>query len=544
MKHNYASIHDNKCTTFNPPYDSPLRKSTWTIATFNLLNTMVGGGTLSIPYVFYKCGWAVGTLLMIIAMIMNNDSLNVLCLLSRTYGCTSYSDVMEKAFGMKGKKISTMLLFFLLVLVIIAFLVLLRDISASVFDYFSPHDHDLSDKQKNMLVTILVFLCYPIMVADQLYNLRLVSYMGTTCVCFLLLILFYKSTVTNFFSNEINTSSSLRVARMGPIDAMDIFTAIPITLISYFCHCNIISVYCELQRPTNERMSRIINYMLVIACTIYILFGLSGYFFAYEFTQDNILDNFPSKDPALVIARIGLGLTLMCQLPMIVVPCRQTFYPLFFAAANKMTRRSHSKNELVVPKSRSGSWSELYDGDDAPPKEHSRESKYDDSGDVYHTNTHTIDHAHREDIESHQIQLCNIEEYSIENNAHEMEGIQKNSLVHSQDEIVTHIPVDEGYAVTITGSTSRYIVTLIIVMTALLISENIPGVSTVWTIAGSSMCITIAFLLPYMALISLWNDSMGSRTYLYFSYFVVIVSMALIFVCTTQALINAVNGKK
>jgi hypothetical protein len=40
--------------------------------------------------------------------------------------------------------------------------------------------------------------------------------------------------------------------------------------------------------------------------------------------QDNIFLNFDASDPLLALARLGFGITLLCAVPMMVVPCRYT----------------------------------------------------------------------------------------------------------------------------------------------------------------------------------------------------------------------------
>jgi sodium-coupled neutral amino acid transporter 6 len=538
--------------SMDPPFDCRSRKSSWTIATFNLLSTMVGGGTLSIPYVFYKCGWFIGTLLMLFSMIVNNNSLKILCLLNRTYGCNSYSEIMEKAFGSKGKKASSALVFGILTLVIIAFLVLLRDIAASIVEYFSPTDFILTVNQKNLLVTILVGTCYPVMVADQLYSLRFISYMGTICVIFLLFILFYKAIIYNFFTLHSNTSNTSDRVRLGPNDWNDLLTAIPITLISYFCHCSVITVYSELQRPTDERMNRIIDYLLYISSTIYIAFGLCGYFFAYDNTDDNILDNFSSHDISLVIARFGLLLTLLCQLPMIVVPCRKTFYPLFYSELNTITRKRTSSGNSLCSSNSNNSLNQVnyHSISTLIPSQHRNNSSYNQinnniftslqqnnilSFDTINNNNNTPK-SDTTDIEMTDI-ITPIEthnEFSID---------ELNISNTSNNNVEEVLFVDEGFEVSVTNSTSRYIITFLIIIFTLMISENVPGVSTIWTIAGSSLCILVAFFLPYLAYIYLYTDELGSKYDLYIAYMYVIGSAALIILCTHQAIDKAINNK-
>jgi amino acid permease len=82
-----------------PEYDSPQRKSPLVVATFNLTATIVGGGVLSLPLAFARCGVVLGTVLMIVAAIITDRSLYLLCLCARQTGATSYGEVGKVAFG-------------------------------------------------------------------------------------------------------------------------------------------------------------------------------------------------------------------------------------------------------------------------------------------------------------------------------------------------------------------------------------------------------------------------------------------------------------
>ena len=70
-----------------PPFhDEEQRKSTIIPATFNLVATIVGGGVLSLPFAFQKCGIVLATILMIFAAIVTDLSLYLLCLCARQTG--------------------------------------------------------------------------------------------------------------------------------------------------------------------------------------------------------------------------------------------------------------------------------------------------------------------------------------------------------------------------------------------------------------------------------------------------------------------------
>lgn len=87
-------------------------------------------------------------------------------------------------------------------------------------------------------------------------------------------------------------------------------------------------MYSNLYSPSAERIDSVLTYSITGSGIIYILFGVAGYLFAYDGTLDNILNNFSSHDPSLIVARIGLLLTIACQIPMVVVPCRDSIIQL------------------------------------------------------------------------------------------------------------------------------------------------------------------------------------------------------------------------
>jgi len=82
-----------------PPFSSDQRCSSIVVAIFNLVATIVGGGLLSVPLAFEKCGIILATFLMIFSAVATDRSLYLLCLCSQYTGATSFGEVGRKAFG-------------------------------------------------------------------------------------------------------------------------------------------------------------------------------------------------------------------------------------------------------------------------------------------------------------------------------------------------------------------------------------------------------------------------------------------------------------
>lgn len=473
---------------YSPAFDSSERVSTVTIGVFNVLNTCVGGGTLSLPFAFSKCGWLISSLIILFSMFCTSFSMNLLCTLSRKLGCATYSDVMEKSLGSIGKRITTLLLFGMLFLVIIAFLVLLKDISGDIIQFFLADSYILTDRMKNLITITLTALFFPLMAADHLHSLRFVSYAGTTCVLVLLFSITYEA-YTAYNIGELTGET----IRWGPTTSSDIFIGLPIIFISFLCQFNIIGVYSDLESPTDKNMNKVINISMSIAALIFVSFGLVGYLFASDHTQDNILKNFSPHDPSLLIARAGLTLTLLCQLPMVVLPCRKAFYPLMWPTLN--TAENHSQHidgqlvELPHPSSFYGEDTSYHSPYISPRSSPFRNNMKNNNNANANNNANNNDSNNNDNINRER--------------CYSNSGIDGN--------VAVYVPVDEGYDIIVNQSSSRYIITFGLVVLALFFSQTVPGVSTVWSIAGSTLSIIIAFLLPSFAYISTWNQLGSSK---------------------------------
>lgn len=440
---------------------------------FNLTNSLLGGGTLSIPFVFAKCGIFGAVLLILFSMTVSIFSLELLCQMSKKLGCSSYSEVIERTLGRQAKQTATYCLVVILFLAIIAYLVLLRDVASELFMYFTPATYELTSQMENMIITSLVVMAYPLMTANSLHALRHTSYCGTSCIILLLGCLCCKAIG--------------KVAEFGipaeliyvPATLSDFLTALPITLIAYLCHFNVNGVYCDLQKP--EEINFVIRTAVSGASIVFILFGMAGYIFAGGETADNILKNFSPRDPLLMVARLGLSITLMTQLPMMIIPCRKTIYPLLWPETNKV--------EATVKRRAS----------------------------------HQSD-AHLAKILSSPDHQPHVRSFSMDMTPGPV------------------LEVEEGYGVKLDGDAIRYGLTLLLISVLLMISQSVPGVFVVWTVAGSTLTIIICHLLPSAAYITAWKSLGPSRSAdsdVLACYVLFGVGIAAMMVCTPQAVCNA-----
>lgn len=455
-----ARTLDELPDAYSPAFDSPLRESSSWVATFNLLSTILGGGALSLPYAFCKCGWLGGLLVLAFSVQISTVALALLCTLARKLGCATYSDILLKSLGRRWAvaldAISCSMLFF----VIVAFLILIKDIAAAVIEYLLLQESEvLSNNARSRTLYCITACMFPLMIQPSLHALRHVSYVGTASVMLLLCVIAYKA------ASKL-ASGEQEQMRMGPQQPSDVLSALPIILIAFLCQFNVVSVYAKLAQPTGAHIHRVLQYTTHGSGLIYLLFGVAGYLIAFDATQDNILNNFPSRDPALVAARLGLVFTLMCQTPMVTLPCVDSLLMLV-----EHCRRGHP-------------------GDYSPPP------------------------------------------FPVDNDTEGAGGESQVSLSSSA----------RSSSSASSSSWRRSLATLILVLICLILSEKAPGVAFIWTVAGSSISLTLAFLFPSLAYISTWlrlgSDTRQVDASLLSAVALFLVSIFMILLCSAQTIIS------
>jgi amino acid permease len=421
-------------------------------------------------------------------MSLSIFSLNIICQLSQKFGCSSYSEVMEKTLGRGAKQAATYCLVVMLFLVIIAYLILLRDVASELLEYFTPDSYQVTALTKNLLLTTLAALAFPLMTADSLHALRYTSYCGTTCILLLLGCLCHKA-----YQMPAGGGGELKVM---PASAADVLTALPITFIGFLCHFNVNGILCDLHRP--QEIRRVVRTTVGGTAAVFLLFGLAGYVFAGGGTADNVLKNFPAKDPVLMAARLGLTVTLMSQLPIMVIPCRKTLYPLLWPDTNQLeaTQRRRAMSH---------------------------------------------DHAVHRRLSSPLDQLRS----RSQSHSHHVIDFFSSAASSSEDAAPVLVEVEQGLGVQLDPSSVRLGLTLLLLSLTLMAAQSLPGVSVVWAVAGSTLTIVICYLLPAAAYLSAWRKLGPDRErgadvagcYLMFA-----VGLLFMLLCTPQALHNAFSS--
>jgi sodium-coupled neutral amino acid transporter 11 len=83
-----------------------------------------------------------------------------------------------------------------------------------------------------------------------------------------------------------------------------VFQAIGVISFAFVCHHNSLLIYGSLKTPTMDRFAKVTHYSTGISMVACLTMALAGYLCFGDRTQGNVLNNFPTNNVMVNIARL------------------------------------------------------------------------------------------------------------------------------------------------------------------------------------------------------------------------------------------------
>ncbi|KAI5200907.1 putative amino acid transporter [Aureobasidium subglaciale] len=134
----------------------------------------------------------------------------------------------------------------------------------------------------------------------------------------------------------ITQGPSVPAEMKGPIKGSliinnGVFQAIGVISFAFVCHHNSLLIYGSLQKPTMDRFAKVTHYSTSISMLACLAMALSGYLNFGSLTQGNVLNNFPTNNMLVNIARLCFGLNMLTTLPLEAFVCREVMNLYYFS---------------------------------------------------------------------------------------------------------------------------------------------------------------------------------------------------------------------
>jgi amino acid permease len=407
-------LHINAAEHMLLPVDafSSQRQGTVMSATINLLTSMVGGGSLSLPFAFAKAGnVALAPLLLLFCAgsagftlkALMDSAARVSHMVAASAGAggpanktgppsrMTYDKVALYAFGPRAQYLSMIMVVGVCFVGVIGYSVLLRDLGVPLAHAITGHDasdpsSDRPTLVENAIMFAVVLLVSPLTTLKTLTALKSVGTLSILSVLILGICVVYRSSQcvafeydatnetlstasTSRFLQDMTNATTTTSAHLGeapyvhphhtfitlsymPESWREFLNAFPLILNCFFCQFNAIPVHAELSHPTSKRTSRVSKAVVICAFLFYIIVGFFGSIFGKCTTKghvsDNILLDFDDDDPVVTVARVCLAVVISFAFPLQVMPARDTLLRLWEDLQERKQHKKRRANDALT----------------------------------------------------------------------------------------------------------------------------------------------------------------------------------------------------
>lgn len=289
---------------------------------FTLVQTSLGGGLLAIPSAMQMTGLGLG-----LAMLVFNGV--VLCL--------GVEVVMRGAIRMEVKDTAALLakcvgkwsgpgMDLLLVLyangAIITFFILLGDFVPAIvshmvaLSWLPPFSAPFGWSMRTASIVASLLIAIPMCVPSKLSALRYLSPLP--------LMALMVTAVTIITKFPANFEAHIGKPSFGDINwatlNWNFFKAYGILLFVCNCHLNVVPVVSEMKQPSITRIQKVSFRVPLILITFYAMIAAGGYLSHLAHTRQNILTNYPTESPEIILSMALMCCTVLVGIPTFVNP--------------------------------------------------------------------------------------------------------------------------------------------------------------------------------------------------------------------------------
>eukprot|EP00010_Vexillifera_abyssalis_P005812 CAMPEP_0201553158 /NCGR_PEP_ID=MMETSP0173_2-20130828/19476_1 /ASSEMBLY_ACC=CAM_ASM_000268 /TAXON_ID=218659 /ORGANISM="Vexillifera sp., Strain DIVA3 564/2" /LENGTH=575 /DNA_ID=CAMNT_0047963777 /DNA_START=28 /DNA_END=1755 /DNA_ORIENTATION=+ len=291
-------------------------------STVNVVNAIIGGGVLALPYAFSQTGLVVGAVLLVLIGVMSFLTSHYLA--SLTKYCMrrdgrSYKSIAARAFGLPGAFTIDVCFILFLFGGCVGYVVIIGDILTPYFE--DALDWPEKEANRYLVESIFIFgICYPLCLLKRIDALKYTSMFALLGILYLVVVIMAQSITT--IADEFEQSRI--VFGNGSIS---LFGAVPVMTFAFTFHMQQFSVQNEMKHP--NRIRTVVGGAISFAGASYMIVGIFGYLTFYENVSSNILVDY-DEDVPIIIGKVALAFVIIFSFPLLHFPLREAVIALVF----------------------------------------------------------------------------------------------------------------------------------------------------------------------------------------------------------------------
>jgi sodium-coupled neutral amino acid transporter 10 len=319
----------------------------------NLVNAIVGGGMLGMPFAFKSCGLVLGISTLLLCLSMSRVSLLCLLQLGHSNGVRSYEDLAHLAFGNAGTYAINVSVVLLNIGVIIAYANIFVDTVLWLGEGWLFADFA---EAKNTLLALTVLLgMLPVgLSVTSGKHMASLAFFAVSVYSVFCVYMTFRGLESCLFSQQQEQEQQELVLW----EPRGLVVAFPIMLYSFTPHCVIFPVYANMKHGSLGNITRVMESALMIVCTIYIVVGSSAYLMFRGLIQGDVLTNLGGQEENSATAsaddllKFFYGLTSLATVPILLVPIKACVFSMPFVKKRIIATNTHTATTTTTTTSK------------------------------------------------------------------------------------------------------------------------------------------------------------------------------------------------
>ncbi|KAK0654982.1 transmembrane amino acid transporter protein-domain-containing protein [Cercophora newfieldiana] len=310
----------------------------------NLVNTIIGAGTLAMPSAMSHFGVTLGVILILWCGLTSAFGLY---LQSR---CARYIDRGSSSFfALSQITYPNAAVMFDAAIAIkcfgvgVSYMIIIGDLMPGVAESFGSEATGLAflADRKFWITVFFLFFIIPLSFPKRLDSLKYTSVVALFSIGYLVILVVY-----HFANDEYPNKGEVNlITWLGPIQAL---RSLPVVIFAYTCHQNI-------QDNSPGSIVGVIGASIGSAASVYILVAITGYLTFGSNVEANIVSMYPTSIPS-TIAKAAIVILVTFSIPLQVHPCRASIDAVLRWRPNKTPRSQLSGastpgNQPLLPSS-------------------------------------------------------------------------------------------------------------------------------------------------------------------------------------------------
>ncbi|KAK2947253.1 Transmembrane amino acid transporter [Blattamonas nauphoetae] len=291
--------------------------------TINLVNTVIGAGTLGLPYAFAKAGLLPAILMFIALALLSYLTMYYIAYASDVTLCYSCGDIASKLYGPIGILLISLIVFIKCFGVLWSYSVLVGDFLISLLQAMRVPATSFVVNRYFITPMVGFFVYQPLSWFERVDSLKMFSFASIISMLYVVFVV-----VLRFIWNPAaQIHAKPEIIHPSPT----IIQTFSMLCFAFGCHQTVPILQGELKKKDVHLMNRVGVLSFIIVAAIYFTCGLFGYlqftniFFTAR-SPGNVLTLFPDNDWFALVARICLTFVVIISFPLLVIPARSSLW--------------------------------------------------------------------------------------------------------------------------------------------------------------------------------------------------------------------------